>query len=83
MRIFPVPSRCNLLNTIDIQFCRVRDRARGVCGSTGVLPNVGVVHTGDDQHAGSLAQHGRGDAGSRVQFCSFEAPSDGDWHVPL
>ena len=61
----------------------MRDRARGVCGSTGVLPNVGVVHTGDDQHAGSLAQHGRGDAGSRVQFCALEAPSDCDWHIPL
>ena len=52
-----------MLNTIDIQFCGVSDRACGVGGSTGVLPNVGVVHAGDDEHAGSLAQHGRGDAG--------------------
>ena len=83
VRIFPVPSHRNLLNTIDIQFRGVRDRARGVGGSTGVLPGVGVVHTGDNQHAGSPAQHGCGDAGPRVQFCALEAPSDGDWHVAL
>ena len=83
VRIFPVPSHCNLLNTIDIQFRGVRDRARGVGGSTGVLPGVGVVDTGYNQHAGSPAQHGRGDAGPRVQFCALEAPSDGDWHVSM
>ena len=63
VQTFPVPSLCNLLNTIHIQFCRVCDRARRVAGSTGVLPNVGVVNAGYDQHARSPAQHRRGDAG--------------------
>ena len=34
-----------------------------ISGPASVLPDVGVVHAGDDEHAGSLAKHGRGDAG--------------------
>ena len=44
---------------------------------------MGVVHTGDDQHAGPRAHHRGCDARSRVQVLALEAPSDGDGHVPV
>ena len=59
------------------------DRASRIGGSTCVLSDVAVVHTGYHQHAGSLAQHGRGDAGPRVQFLALETPGDGDGHIPM
>ena len=70
-------------STIYSQLSWVSDRACRIGGSASVLPNVTVVDTGYDQHAGSLAQHGRGDAGSWIQFLALEAPGEGDGHVSL
>ena len=39
------------------------------------------VHTRYDEHTGPLPKHSGRDAWTRVQFLSFEAPSDGYGHV--
>ena len=57
--------------------------AGAISGSASVLPDVGVVHAGDDQHAGPRSNHGGCDTRSRVQVLALEAPSDGDGHISL
>ena len=44
---------------------------------------MAVVDTGYDQYAGSLAQHGCCDAGSRIQFLALETPGEGDGHITV
>ena len=67
--------------TINPEFRRVSDRTSRVCSPASVLPDVGVVHTGDDQHAGSRSNHRCCDAGTRVKFLALETPSDGNGHI--
>ena len=45
------------LSTINIQLSSVSDRSSRICGPACVFPNVGVVHVGDDQHAGPRSNH--------------------------
>ena len=57
--------------------------AGAISGPASVLPDVGVVHAGDHQHAHSLPEHVGGDARTRVQLLALEAPGDGDRHVAM
>ena len=54
-----------------------------ICGSASVLPDVAVIHAGDDQDTCSLAKHRRCNAWSGIELLALEAPSDGDGHVPV
>ena len=56
---YNIPSAfaCDYEITIDIQFCRMSDRSSRISGPASVLPNVGVVHVGYDQHAGPCSNH--------------------------
>ena len=61
----------------------MRNRACRIGGSTSVLPDVAVVHAGDDQDTCTLAKHRRCNAWSGIELLALEAPSDGDGHVPV
>ena len=67
--------------TINPEFRRVSDRTSRVSSPASVLPDVGEVHTGDDQQAGPRPHHGGADARAGVELLSLEAPGDGDRHV--
>ena len=67
--------------TINPEFRRVSDGTSRVSSPTSVLPDVGVVDTGDDQHAGPRPHHGGADARAGVELLSLEAPGDGDRRV--
>ena len=57
--------------------------AGAISGPASVLPDVGVVHAGNHQHAHSLPEHVGGDAGARVELLPVQTPSDRDRHVPV
>ena len=57
--------------------------AGAISGPASVLPDVGVVHAGDHQHAHSLPEHVGGDARTRVQLVALETPRYCDRQIPL
>ena len=57
--------------------------AGAISGSASVLPDVGVVHAGDHQHAHPLTEHVGGDAWTRVQLLALQTPRNCDWQIPL
>ena len=78
-----MPSHCDRVITVYIQFRSMSYWPCWVSGSAGVFPNVRIVNVGNDQHAGPRAHHGGRDTGPRVEVLAFEAPGDGDRHVSL
>ena len=79
----PSALSCDSEITIDIQLCSMSHWTGRICGPACIFPNVGVVHVGDDQHAGPGANHSGCDTWPRVEILSLEAPCDGDRHVSL
>ena len=78
-----MPSHFDQVITVNIQFRSMSYRPCWVSGSTGVFPDVRIVHVRYDQHAGPGTDHSGCDAGPRVEILAFEAPCDGDGHVSL
>ena len=78
-----MPSHCDQVITVNIQFRSMSYRPCWVSGPAGVFPDVRIVNVGNDQHAGPGADHGGRDTGPRVEILAFEAPGDGDGHVSL
>ena len=78
-----MPSQCDQVITVNIQFRSMSYRPCWVSGSTGVFPDVGIVNVGNNQHARPRANHGGRDTWSRVEVLALEAPGDGDGHVSL
>ena len=69
--------------TINPELCRMSDGAGSVGGPASVLPDVGEIHTGDDQQAGPRPHHGGAEARTSMEFRPLKAPSDCDGHVAV